>query len=129
MDNWLDAAIEREATPKALREDTVAQFAAKWGITSDKYNYEMGKEENWKKVLEISLRVAKKAVPEIVQKLTEKATIGDLKAIEMIMDKIYKLANNIDLKTDGKPITPIYGGQAIKTVQGLSGNQTDIPTD
>ena len=104
MDNWLDAAIEREATPKALRENTVAQFSEKWGIKPDKYNYEMGKEENWKKVLEISLRFAKKAVPEIVQKLTEKAEMGDLNAIAMVMDKIYKLASNLDVKSDGKPL-------------------------
>lgn len=111
--NWLDEALAREATPKALRELTIEQFAEKWNITSSKYNYEMGKDENWKKVLEITLNLAKKSTPEILEKLKEKAEAGEMKAIEMFLDYILKLAKNLDIKSDGKQINfPIYGGKS-----------------
>jgi len=101
--NWLDAAILRESTPKALRVGSVEEFAEKWGITSSKYWYEMSKKESWAKILELSLNTAKKSTPDVLQKLQEKAENGDMKAIEMFLDYVLKLAKNLDIKTDGKP--------------------------
>jgi hypothetical protein len=106
--NWLDAAIQREATPKALREGSVEEFAQKWGITTHKYWYEMSKKESWAKILETSLNSVKKATPDVLLKLQEKAENGDMKAIEMYLDYVLKLAKNLDIKTDGKPF-PILG--------------------
>lgn len=123
--NWLDEALAREATPKALRQLTIEQFAEKWGITSSKYNYEMGKDENWKKVLEITLNLAKKSTPEVLERLKEKAESGDLKAIEMFLDYILKLAKNLDIKSDGKAI-PIYAGLSIS---GYKSDPEDISTE
>lgn len=105
--NWLNEALAREATPKALRELTIEQFALKWNITSSKYNYEMGKDESWKKVLEITLNLAKKSTPEILEKLKQKAESGDMKAIEMFLDYILKLAKNLDITSAGKPLIQI----------------------
>jgi len=112
--NWLDEAIQREAKPKALRDETVEQFAEKWNITSSKYFYEMSKKENWEKILEISLNTAKKETPEVLDKLIEKAKTGDMKAIEMFLDYILKLAKNLDIKSDGKPLIQIAGEIASK---------------
>lgn len=102
--NWIDAMIEREATPKSARQDTVLEFCAKWGIAEATYYYQSSKTDNWKKVLEISLMSAKKEVPEVLKVLIEKAKAGDMKAIDMYLDYVLQLSKNLDIKTDGKEL-------------------------
>jgi hypothetical protein len=102
--NWIQEMIEREAIPKSAREETVAQFCDKWGITESTYYYQSSKPDNWKKTLEISLNNAKKECPEVLKVLGEKAKDGDMKAIDMYLNYIIQLAKNLDVKSDGKPI-------------------------
>lgn len=109
VDNWLDEAIQRESIPKVLRNDTVEEFCKKWGIADATYFYQMSKKDNWEKILEITLNTAKKATPEILEKLREKAEGGDIKAIEMFLDYVLKLAKNLDIKSDGKQLLPLSG--------------------
>jgi hypothetical protein len=100
--NWLDAMIEREATPKTLRKETVEQFCAKWGVTDSTYYYQSSKTDNWKKVLEISLMSAKKEVPDVLKVLGDKAKDGDMKAIDLYLDYVVQLSKNLDIKSGGE---------------------------
>lgn len=111
---WIDEAIEREATPKTLRENTVDEFVAKHGVSRQTYYYQMSQEENKKRVLEISLNKAKDEAPEVLDVLVQKAKTGDNKAMEMYLDYILKLAKNLDIKSDGKPLIQIAGEIAQK---------------
>ncbi len=103
-DNWIDAMIEREATPKSLRQETVEQFCAKWNCSESTYYYQSSKTDNWKKILEISLMSAKKEVPDVLKVLGEKAKSGDVKAIDLYLNYVIQLSKNMDIKSDGKPI-------------------------
>lgn len=111
IDNWIDAMIEREATPKTLREITVKEFCAKWGVAESTYHYQSSKSDNWKKILEISLMSAKKEVPDVLKVLGEKAKGGDVKAIDLYLDYVVQLSKNLDIKSDGKelPQPLLYG--------------------
>jgi hypothetical protein len=102
--NWIQEMIEREALPKALREETVESFCARNGISVGTYYYQSSKTDNWEKVLEISLMSAKKEVPEVLKVLIEKAKAGDMKAVDMYLDYVIKLSKNVDIKSDGKPL-------------------------
>ena len=121
---WLDEMIQRQTIPLTLREETVAEFCEKWGIYPSLYYYHLYKKENQEKILEIVLSKAKTAVPDILEKLIEKAKEGDMKAIDIYLDSVAKLAKNLDIKTDGRPI---YGGQSIgKSIQGHDSDSQDI---
>lgn len=104
VNDWISLAVAREAIPKPLRENTVEYFAAEHGISTETYYYQMRKEENKKRILEIALTLAKDEAPAILTVLTEKAKHGDVKSIEMYIDYILKLAKNLDIKSDGKPL-------------------------
>lgn len=107
VNNWLDAAIEREAIPKTSRIDTIEKFAKKWKISTETYYYQMRKPENQKKVLEICLSVAKHRTPEILQKLADNAEEGKEKSIEMYLKFILDLTEKADLTSGGLPMIGI----------------------
>jgi hypothetical protein len=107
--DWIELMIERQAIPKVLREGTVEEFCAKHNTSTQNYYYHLSKKENQEKVLELSLNRAKRAVPDILEKLIEKASEGDMKAIDIYLDSVIKLAKNLDLKTAGKPINILNG--------------------
>lgn len=111
--SWIDEMIERQTIPLTLREGTVEQFCERHGITPSNYYYHLYKKENQEKIIEITLSKAKTAVPEILEKLIEKAKEGDMKAIDIYLDSVAKLAKNLDIKSDGKPI-PIMQLNAIQ---------------
>lgn len=102
--NWIDAMIEREALPRSARLETVADFCVKWNVDERTYYYQSAKTDNWKKVLEISLMSAKREVPEVLKVLAEKASAGDMKAIDMYLNYVVQLAKNLDIKSDGKSL-------------------------
>lgn len=104
-ENWIDKAIELEATPKAAREITVLDFLKKYGVESSTYYYQMRKPENEKKVLELCLSQAKKGTPEVLEKLREKAEEGkDMKAMEMFLKFVLALKERTDVTSDDKPL-------------------------
>ncbi len=105
--DWITAAVEREATPKALRTDTVEDFTKKWGVPPSTYYYQVSKKENQERILEIALNSAKKHAPEVLENLGERAK-KDNKAAELYLDYILKLAKNLDIKSDVKPIPILY---------------------
>lgn len=111
VENWIDAMIEREAIPLAARQETVAEFCAKWNIDESTYYRNSRKDENQKKSLKIALSLVKKKAPEILEKLAEKASAGDMKATDMFLNYVLELSKNLDLKSDGKalPQPLLYG--------------------
>lgn len=100
--SWIDEAVEREATPKPLRMNTVEEFCKKYDIAENTYYYQLRKEENRKRILEICLNKAKDEAPEVLTVLVEKAKKGDMKAMSIYMDSILQLAKNIGIKMDAK---------------------------
>ncbi len=106
--NWIDEMIEREAIPLAARQETVAEFCIKWGIDESTYYRNSRKDENQKQSLKIALSLVKKKAPEILEKLAEKASSGDMKATDMFLNYVLELSKNLDIKSDGKALpTPI----------------------
>lgn len=105
--NWIDEMIERQATPEPLREGTTAEFCKKWGIPESNYYYHAAKPENEKKILNISLRLAKNYTPEVLKNLGERAK-GDNKAAELFLDYVLELRKKVDMTSGGKPI-PLLG--------------------
>lgn len=102
--DWLDEAIAFEATPKRVRTKTLQLFLAEHSVPESTYYYHIRKPETQAKILELSLNVAKASAPDVLKKLVEKAEGGDIRAIDIYLDYILKLAKNLDLKSDGKPI-------------------------
>jgi len=105
--DWLEEALQLEATPKTSRPMTVTDFLAKHNVSSSTYYYQVSKEENQKKILKIVLNRAKERAPSILEKLGDLAENGDMRAIDSYMDMILQLSKNFDIKTDGKPILQI----------------------
>ncbi len=104
MTNWIDEAIERESLPKPARQETVADFAKKWGIDESTYYWQMRKPENEKKVLELSLSQAKKGTSSVLEKLREKAESGNEKCIEMYLKFVLALKERSDVTSDDKQL-------------------------
>lgn len=121
--NWVDAMIEREAIPLAARQETVAEFCAKWNIDESTYYRNSRKDENQKKSLKIALSLVKKKAPEILEKLAEKASAGDMKATDMFLNYVLELSKNLDLKSDGKEI------KGITAINYITPNGTDNQTN
>jgi hypothetical protein len=105
--DWIQEMIELEATPRRLRKETVVDFCKRNSVASSTYYYELSKEENKKRILEITLGRAKDRAPDILEKLGDAAEAGDMRAMDIYVDSILKLAKNIDVKSDGEPITGI----------------------
>lgn len=102
---WIEKAIEREATPKAARTQTVSQFAQENGIDESTYYYQMRKKENMEEVLRICLSNARTGAPEVLEKLRQKAEEGTSdKAIEMYLKFILELAEKTDITSKGEKI-------------------------
>lgn len=114
MTNWIEEAIELEATPPAAREISVTDFAIKHGIDRSLYYWHMRKPENEKKVLDLSLSQAKKGTSTVLDKLRQKAEEGDMKAIEMYLKFVLALKERKDVTTDDKPL-PLYDPHALSS--------------
>jgi len=104
VNNWVDAMIERESIPKAARRETVAEFCSKWEISEATYYNHSSKEENQKKIVKLSLMLVKKSLPEVLEKLRDKAEEGDMKAVDMFLNYVAELSKNIDVKSGGEKL-------------------------
>ncbi|NCU42656.1 MAG: hypothetical protein EOM19_08195 [Candidatus Moranbacteria bacterium] len=112
---WIEAMIEREATPKGERlkaYGSIEDFAKKWGITSETYFYQRRKKENKKRIIEIWLNEAVNGGNEVLQKLKENALEGKEKSIEMYLKFILELKERSDITTDDKAIN-VFVAEAI----------------
>jgi len=102
--DWLEEAIKRQATPKHARVDSVEEFCQKHNLDIKQYYYQLSKEDNKKKILEVVLNTAKDASPEVLDVLVKKAKEGDMKAMAIYIDSILRLAKQLDITTAGHPI-------------------------
>lgn len=114
MGNWIEEMIEREALPKAIRKETVADFCVRHNISETTYYNHSSREENQKRSLKIALMSVKKRAPEILEKLGDKAEGGDMKATDMYLNYVLELSKNLDVKSDGKEIKVVAGFNYIK---------------
>lgn len=101
---WLDEAIQLEATPKLLRKETVKEFCDRNGLPLSNYYYHLSKPESKKRVLEIALTKARDKAPDVLETLVREAEGGDMKAMAIYMDSILRLAKQLDITTGDKPI-------------------------
>ena len=101
--NWIQAMIEREATPKPARQETVEEFANQWGIDASTYYYQARKKENIRKVVDIWLIEATKGGNAVLEKLRENALEGKEKSIEMYLKFVLELKEKKDITSDDKP--------------------------
>lgn len=99
-ENWIDAMIEREAIPKAARQDTVAEFCVKWGIAESTYYYQSSNVDNQKKIVELCFKQAKKRTPEILEKLGDKASEGSEKSMEMFLKLVLEKSESSVVKVE-----------------------------
>lgn len=102
--NWLDELVERASLPQVARKESVEEWCKVRDITPQAYYYQLSKPEIQKQVLELSLNKAKNELPDILDSLIANAKKGKEKSVEMYLDYIIKLAKNLDIKSDGKPI-------------------------
>lgn len=113
-EEWVEKAIQREATPQKLRKETVEEFAKKYNIDPSTYYYNVRKKENKKRIVEIWLNEALDGGQEVLEKLRENAKSGKEKSIEMYMKFVLELAENLDIKSNGRPIIQIVNQIAQK---------------
>ena len=119
---WIDEMVERQALPQSAREGTTEEWCEKHGVARQTFYYQLSKEENQKRILEISLNRAKNELPEVLDALIQNSKRGKEKSIEMYLDYILKLAKNLDIKSDGKPLIQIAG--EIATKYGITSSDT-----
>ena len=102
--DWVEEAIQREATPKDLRKETQQEFCEKHGIDRTTYYRQMLRKDNKRKIVEIWLNEALNGGDEVLRALQQKAVKGDTKAIELYMKFVLELAENLDVKSGGQTI-------------------------
>jgi len=120
--NWIEEMIERECIPQAARNETVETFAKRNKISVNTYWYQARQPDNQKKILELSLNLAKRAIPDVLKILVENATKGKERSVEMYLDYIVKLAKNLDIKSDGKEISTLNYEQALAIIGAAKGS-------
>lgn len=108
---WIQEMINREATPKSERVGTVEGFCKERGISVSTYDYQRRKKENKRQIIQIWLNEAVNGGNEVLAKLKENALSGKEKSLEMYLKFVLELAENIDVKSDGKTIVNLilYG--------------------
>lgn len=102
--NWIDKMIEREATPKPLRTETVEEFCSKYDIVISNYYYQASKSENQEKSIKIAIQNAKKHTPEVLENLAERAKNNN-KDAKLYLEFILQLATKTDITSGGLSIT------------------------
>jgi hypothetical protein len=98
--DWVQKMIERESTPKSLRESSIEKFCEKYGISEATYYYNSSKKENQADIVKNCLLLAKKGTPDVLYKLREKAEDGDTKSIELFLKYVLELADKLKLGED-----------------------------
>ena len=124
---WIKEMIEREATPKPERTETVEQFCIRHGISDSTYTYQKRKKENKTEVVKIWLNEAINGGNEVLKKLKENALAGKEKSIEMYLKFVLELAENLDVKSDGKSLIInkiLYGNSDTTPIQSKTISDT-----
>lgn len=123
--DWIIEMIEREATPKSLRTDTIKSFSDRHNIDTSLYQYHKVKPDNQKRIVELCLNQAKETLPEVLAKLGQNAEEGKEKSIEMYLKFITGLAEKTDLTSGGQPIKVLNYGDTTRKIQNKELSDTD----
>lgn len=102
--NWKELSLNRESIPRHLREETTKEFCKKFEVPESTYYEYVSKKESQAEIVKKSLNNVKKYIPEVLEKLGEKAVLGDMKAIEMYLEYIIKLNKKLDVTSEVKTI-------------------------
>ena len=103
--DWLEEAIIREALPKSLREPkTTLEFVKQYSIATSTYYETISREVNQKKIIELCFKQAKRRLPEVMDKLGQKAESGNDTSIQQFMEYIMDIKKRLDITSDDKPI-------------------------
>lgn len=99
--DWVEEAIKREATPKSLREPkTDQEFIKQYGVAESTFYYTLAKDENQRKIMDLCFKQAKKRLPEVLEKLGEKAERGNDTSIGQFMEYVAEVKKRIELSGD-----------------------------
>lgn len=99
--DWVEKAIEYEATPKKLREPKEkGDFINQLGVPRSTYYREMSKNENVSKMIELCFKQAKFRTPEIIEKMGQKAESGNDASIAQFMEYILEVKKKLELSGD-----------------------------
>lgn len=127
--NWIQEMIKRESTPKPARKETIEEFCKQWEISEATYHYQKSKKENKKNIVKIWLSEAMDDGNEVLKKLRDKAKTGDNKAMELYLKFVLELAENLDIKSDDKPLGVIaYPVKDVYEIPLETNTSTDTST-
>lgn len=97
---WVEEAIDWCSTPKDIRiPRTAREFCSVRSISESTFYYEISKPDFQRQVVEKSLTLAKKATPDILEKLREKAEQGDIRSIEIFLKYVLRLGEKDDAES------------------------------
>lgn len=123
--DWIKEMIIREAIPKPARTETVEDFAKRYSISDRTYYNQARNKENQKKIVELCLLIAKGALPEILQKLSDNAREGKEKSIEIYLKHIAGFTEKLDINIE--PLSLSVRVQAEKSIKEfLNEDKPDI---
>ena len=106
--DWVEKAIEYEATPKRLREPKEkGEFIKSLGVPRSTYYREVSKNENVAKMIELCFKQAKFRTPEIIDKLGQKAETGNDASIGQFMEYVLEIKKKLELSGDKDNPIPI----------------------
>lgn len=100
--DWVQKAIEYEATPKSLREpqDKMTFIDDVCKVPRATYYYEINKKETQESIIDLCFKQAKRRTPEVLEKLGKKAEEGDNVSIgqflEFVLEKKKKIEHSGD---------------------------------
>lgn len=120
---WIDEMCEREAIPKGARKETRIDFCKRWDIAESTYDYQRRQKDNKKRIIEIWLNEATYGGNEVLAKLKENALLGKEKSIEMYLKFVLELAENLDIKSDGKALV-VNIPEVIARKHNINGNSS-----
>jgi len=109
-EDWIEKAIEYEATPKRLRyPEKKMEFMRELGVPSTTYYRAISRPENLNKIIDTCFKQAKYRTAEIIDKMGQKAEMGNDVSIAQFMEYVLEIKKRFDFTTGGEKITPIYG--------------------
>lgn len=100
--DWVEKAVEYEATPKSLREpqDKMTFIDDICKVPRATYYYEINKKETQEKIIDLCFKQAKKRTPEVLEKLGKKAEEGDNVSIGQFLEFVLEKKKKMELSAD-----------------------------
>lgn len=124
--DWVQRAIEYEATPKSLREPkTTQEFMKQLGVANSSYYDAISKTENQEKIIKLCFKQAKRRTPDILERLGEKAEGGDTSSIGQFMEYVLEVKKKLELSGDKDAPISISISEAV----ALKNNLNDITSE